>query len=147
MAVRGLAYRTRKSYVDAVAQLARHYGRRPDELSEAEVQRYLLYLLEERKLAHSTVNVACRRPAQDTHARGERASACLCLRRPPGATSGRNLQFEHNPTGRQGNKPRPPSPRPAYPAKLDRNCAAQRPPMSVITHIERKLPSELSSAR
>jgi hypothetical protein len=41
MAVRGLAYRTRQSYVAAIAQLARHYGRRPDEISEAEVQRYL----------------------------------------------------------------------------------------------------------
>src|SRR4029079_773465 len=37
----------------------RHYGRRPDQISEAEVQRYLLYLLEERKLAHSSVNIAC----------------------------------------------------------------------------------------
>ena len=59
MAVRGLAYRTRQSYVAAVAHLARHYGRRPDEISEAEVQRYLLHLLEERRLAHSSVNVAC----------------------------------------------------------------------------------------
>lgn len=59
MALRGLAYRTRETYVASVAKLARHYGRRPDQISEAEVQRYLLYLLEERKLAHSSVNIAC----------------------------------------------------------------------------------------
>lgn len=52
MAVRGLAHRTRETYIESVAKLARFYGRRPDEISEAEVQRYLLHLLEERKLAH-----------------------------------------------------------------------------------------------
>jgi integrase/recombinase XerD len=59
MAFRGLAYRTRETYVASVAKLARHYGGRPDQISEAEVQRDLLYLLEERKLAHSSVNIAC----------------------------------------------------------------------------------------
>lgn len=59
MAIRGLAYRTREAYVGSVAKLARHYRRAPDQISEAEVQRYLLYLLEERKLAHSSVNIAC----------------------------------------------------------------------------------------
>ena len=37
----------------------RHYGKPPDQISEAEVQRYLLYLLEERKLAHSSCNIVC----------------------------------------------------------------------------------------
>src|SRR5215207_4667466 len=59
MAIRGLAHRTREAYVESVAKLARHYGRCPDQISEAEVQRYLLYLLEERRLAHSSVNIAC----------------------------------------------------------------------------------------
>jgi len=57
MAVRGLAYRTRETYVDSVAKLAKFYRRSPDRISEAEVQRYLLHLLEERKLAHSSCNV------------------------------------------------------------------------------------------
>jgi len=57
MAVRGLAYRTRETYVQSVAKLAKFYGRRPDRISEGEVQRYLLHLLEERKLAHSSCNV------------------------------------------------------------------------------------------
>jgi hypothetical protein len=47
MAMRGLAYRTRETYVESVAKLAKFYGRRPDQISEAEVQRYLLHLLEE----------------------------------------------------------------------------------------------------
>src|SRR6185503_14281770 len=57
MAVRGLAYRTRETYVESVAKLAKYYGRSPDRIDEAQVQRYLLHLLEERKLAHSSCNV------------------------------------------------------------------------------------------
>jgi site-specific recombinase XerD len=45
--------------VESVAKLAKFYGRGPDRISEAEVQRYLLHLLEERKLAHSSCNVVC----------------------------------------------------------------------------------------
>jgi len=59
MAIRGLAYRTRESYVESVAKLAKFYGRGPDQISEAEVQRYLLHLLQERKLAHSSCNIVC----------------------------------------------------------------------------------------
>lgn len=57
MVVRGLAYRTRETYVQSVAKLAKYYSRRPDRISETEVQRYLLHLLQERKLAHSSCNV------------------------------------------------------------------------------------------
>jgi site-specific recombinase XerD len=57
MAARGLAYRTRETYVGSVAQLAKFYRRSPDRISEAEVQKYLLHLLEERKLSHSSCNV------------------------------------------------------------------------------------------
>ena len=57
MAVRGLAERTRETYVQSVAKLAKYYSRRPDRISETEVQRYLLHLLQERKLAHSSCNV------------------------------------------------------------------------------------------
>ena len=40
-----------------MAKLAKYYGRSPDRIDEAEVQRYLLHLLKERKLAHSSCNV------------------------------------------------------------------------------------------
>lgn len=56
--LRGRSERTRESYLHAVAALAKYYRRSPDEISQAEVQRYLLYLIEERKLAWSTCNVA-----------------------------------------------------------------------------------------
>lgn len=57
LVVRGMAVRTREAYLGAVAGLAKHYGRRPDRVSEAEVQQYLLHLIEERKLAWSSCNI------------------------------------------------------------------------------------------
>jgi len=44
----------------AVTGLAKYYNRSPEELSQEEVQRYLLHLLEERKLA-SYLQVWCTR--------------------------------------------------------------------------------------
>ena len=58
MVLRRMSVRTRQSYSAAVAQLAKHYRRRPDRLTEAEIQGYLLHLIEERKLASSSCNVA-----------------------------------------------------------------------------------------
>ena len=57
LVVRGMAVRTREAYLGAVAGLAKYYGRRPDRVSEAEVQQYLLHLIEERKLAWSSCNI------------------------------------------------------------------------------------------
>ena len=57
LVVRGMAVRTREAYLGAVAGLAKYYGRRPDRVSEAEVQKYLLHLIEERKLAWSSCNI------------------------------------------------------------------------------------------
>ena len=51
MVERNLALRTRESYVEAVRGISKYYKRSPDTLSEDEVQRYLLHLIEERKLA------------------------------------------------------------------------------------------------
>jgi len=56
LVLRGMAARTQQAYIDAVASLARHYRRSPDQLSADEVQRYLLHLLRERHLARSSVN-------------------------------------------------------------------------------------------
>lgn len=57
MVLRGMALRTREAYLSSVAALARYYRRSPDQISEAEVQQYLLYLLRERKLAWSSCNI------------------------------------------------------------------------------------------
>ncbi len=58
LVLRGMAPRSRESYIGAVYGLAKHYGRRPDRLSVEEVQKYLYHLMEERKLAWSSCNVA-----------------------------------------------------------------------------------------
>ena len=58
LVVRGMSERTRESYLGSVAALAKYYARRPDRISETEVQRYLLHLIEERKLSWSSCNVA-----------------------------------------------------------------------------------------
>jgi len=57
LVVRGMALRTREAYLGAVAGLAKYYKRRPDRIGEAEMQKYLVYLIEERKLAWSSCNV------------------------------------------------------------------------------------------
>ncbi len=54
--LRGMAIRTQEAYIDAVARLARHYRRSPDTLTADEVRHYLLHLLRERHLSHSSVN-------------------------------------------------------------------------------------------
>jgi site-specific recombinase XerD len=58
LAIRGKAETTQKSYVSAVARLARHYGRSPELLSYDEVADWLFHLVRERKLAYSSVNIA-----------------------------------------------------------------------------------------
>lgn len=56
--LRGLATRTQESYIAAVVGLSRHYDRSPEQLSQDQVQQYLLHLIEERKLAWASTNQA-----------------------------------------------------------------------------------------
>ena len=56
MVLRGLAERTRQSYLYWVGGLAKHYRRAPDALDAAQVQSYLLHLISEKKLAYGSVN-------------------------------------------------------------------------------------------
>ena len=56
MEVRNFALRTIEAYVADVKGLARYYNRRPDRLTDEQVQRYLLHLRAERKLSVSTCN-------------------------------------------------------------------------------------------
>lgn len=58
MIVRGMADKTREAYLGAVQGLARFYRRSPDQISDEEVQRYLLHLIQDRKRAWSTCNIA-----------------------------------------------------------------------------------------
>jgi integrase/recombinase XerD len=57
MLARGFADRTRESYLWAVTGLARFYHRAPDQISDAEIQAYLVYLLRERQRSWSTCNI------------------------------------------------------------------------------------------
>jgi site-specific recombinase XerD len=47
---------TQHVYLDAVKGLAEYHRRGPATLSREDVQKYLLYLIKERGLAHSTTN-------------------------------------------------------------------------------------------
>ena len=58
MILRGLADRTRESYLACVTGLAKFHRRSPDTLSAEEIQAYLLHLITEKKLAYASVNQA-----------------------------------------------------------------------------------------
>ena len=58
MVLRGFAARTQESYIAAVAAIAKYYRRSPEGLTAEKVERYLLHLIEERKLSWSTTNQA-----------------------------------------------------------------------------------------
>jgi len=56
--VRGLSQNTQELYLRSVTQLANYYRRSPDQISEREIQDYLVHLSQERRLAWGTCNVA-----------------------------------------------------------------------------------------
>ena len=58
MILRGMSEKTQNSYVRSVAQLASFYNRSPDQISDEEVQAFLLHLIRIRKLSWSSCNVA-----------------------------------------------------------------------------------------
>jgi integrase/recombinase XerD len=58
MQLRGLAERTQEAYLSAVQQLALHYGKSPDLITEDELRQYFLFLCNDKRLAPNTTNVA-----------------------------------------------------------------------------------------
>ena len=58
LAIRGRAERTQQSYSRYVSELARYYPRSPELISYEEVADWLFYLVEERELSASSVNIA-----------------------------------------------------------------------------------------
>lgn len=56
--VRGMSHNTQELYLRAVTQLAKYYQRSPDQISAREIQDYLVYLSQERRLAWGSCNVA-----------------------------------------------------------------------------------------
>ncbi len=55
MQLHGLAPGTQKVYTKAVERLATHYHRSPDQLSEQQLRDYFTYLVEQKKIASSTL--------------------------------------------------------------------------------------------
>ena len=58
MQLRGFAPRTQAVYIHAVAQFARYYNKSPEQISEEEVRRYFVYLINEKRVSSSAVSVA-----------------------------------------------------------------------------------------
>jgi integrase/recombinase XerD len=54
MQLKGLTPKTQKIYLREVCNYAKYFGKSPEELGEKELRQYLLYLLNERKLAKGT---------------------------------------------------------------------------------------------
>ena len=58
MQLHGLSPRTQEVYAGCVRQLAQHYHKSPDQISEEELRQYFLYLKNEKKAANSTRSIA-----------------------------------------------------------------------------------------
>ena len=58
MQLRGLSERTQELYVRAVRQLAEHYGKSPEQISEEDLRQYFLYLKNVKQYSRSTSTVA-----------------------------------------------------------------------------------------
>lgn len=57
MKLHGYAERTQESYADAVRSLAKYHKRPPDQLSEADIRGFFLHLVNEKKVARSTLTI------------------------------------------------------------------------------------------
>jgi integrase/recombinase XerD len=58
MQLRGLSAKTQDAYVRAVRQLAEHYGKSPDRITEEELRQYFLYLKNVKRASRSACTVA-----------------------------------------------------------------------------------------
>jgi integrase/recombinase XerD len=57
MQLRGFAPRTQDVYIHAVQQFASYYQKSPEEISQEEVRRYFVYLMNEKRVSPSTVSL------------------------------------------------------------------------------------------
>jgi len=58
MQIRNLSSNTQRAYIENVARFARYFGRSPADLGPEEIRTYQVYLVRERKLAPSSVEIA-----------------------------------------------------------------------------------------
>ncbi len=57
MRLHDLAQATQRTYLDAVKNLAQHFGRSPDQLTEDDIRQFFLHLTQTQRRAKSTVRV------------------------------------------------------------------------------------------
>jgi Phage integrase, N-terminal SAM-like domain len=69
----GFSERTQDAYVQTVRKLAAHYGPSPDQLTEAQVRDYLLFLKNERKFSPRALKIAHSDPSVSHGRTGDRA--------------------------------------------------------------------------
>ncbi len=77
---RGLSVHTQRAYLFVVSDLTRYHRRSPDQLSDRDVQRYVRYLIEERRLAWGSLR-AMEADHHLSRATGLAASICLVIAR------------------------------------------------------------------
>jgi hypothetical protein len=58
MVLHGYVARTVEAYVGAVSQLAEHYGKSPDLMTEEELRSYFVHLTTVKKLTRASVTIA-----------------------------------------------------------------------------------------
>jgi integrase/recombinase XerD len=56
--LRGMSERTQEAYVRAVRQLAQHYHKSPDLVTEEELRQYFLYIKNVKNYARATTTIA-----------------------------------------------------------------------------------------
>ncbi len=58
MRIRNLSPQTERAYVEQVSRFALHFGQSPERLGQDEIRAWQIYLVEERRLAASSISVA-----------------------------------------------------------------------------------------
>jgi integrase/recombinase XerD len=58
MRIRNLSPQTQRAYVEQVSRFARHFGQTPERLGQDDIRAWQIYLVEERRLAASSISVA-----------------------------------------------------------------------------------------
>ncbi len=58
MRIRNLSPQTQRAYVEQVSRFALHFGQSPERLGQDEIRAWQIYLVEERRLAASSISVA-----------------------------------------------------------------------------------------
>jgi len=56
MLLHGYSQNTRIVYINSIRSMAKYYHRSPEKINNDEVERYILYLLKDKKFSYSTCN-------------------------------------------------------------------------------------------